>query len=55
MKTNEKRQPFDRLFEQGADIRDKADWPRQMEWMYNTMIELYKIVKPHYSAIRGIK
>lgn len=38
-----------------ADIRDKSDWPRQFEWMYNTMMQLHKIVKPHYTAIRGIK
>ena len=38
-----------------ADMKDKADWPRQMEWMYNTMMELHKIVKPYYGAIRGIK
>lgn len=36
-------------------MKDKADWPRQMEWMYNTMMELHKIIKPHYGAIRGIK
>ena len=38
-----------------ADMKDKADWPRQMEWMYNTMMELHKIVKPYYETIRGIK
>ena len=38
-----------------ADMKDKADWPRQMEWMYKTLMELHKIVKPHYGAIRGIK
>ena len=38
-----------------ADMKDKADWPRQMEWMYNTMMELHKIVKPYYGTIRGIK
>ncbi len=38
-----------------ADIRNKSDWPRQLEWMYNTMMELHKIVKPHYGEIRGIK
>ena len=38
-----------------ANFRDKADWPRQMEWMYNTMMGLHKIVKPYYSDIRRIK
>ena len=38
-----------------ANFRDKADWPRQMEWMYNTLVELHKIVKPYYSEIREIK
>lgn len=38
-----------------ADFRDKADWPRQMDWMYNTMMELHNIVKPYYGAIRSIK
>lgn len=38
-----------------ADMKDKADWPRQMEWMYNTMMELHKIVKPYNGTIRGIK
>lgn len=38
-----------------ADIREKADWYRQFEWMYNTMMELHRIMKPHYGEIRGIK
>lgn len=38
-----------------ANFRDKDDWPRQMEWMYNTMMELHKIFKPYYGTIRGIK
>ena len=37
-----------------ADISDKTDWPRQMEWMYDTLMELHKIVKPYYGDIRGI-
>lgn len=38
-----------------ANFRDKADWPKQMEWMYNTVMELHNIVKPYYSDIRRIK
>ena len=38
-----------------ANFRDKADWPRQMEWMYKTLMELHKIVKPYYSEIRKIR
>lgn len=38
-----------------ADIRNKADWDRQFDWMYNTMMELHKVVKPYYGEIRGIK
>lgn len=38
-----------------AVIGNKEDWNRQFEWMYNTMMELHKIVKPQYGAIRGIK
>ena len=37
-----------------ADFRDKADWQRQIEWMYNTMMELHRIVKPYYGEIRGL-
>jgi len=38
-----------------ADFWDKSDWPRQMEWMYNTLMGLHKILQPHYGTIRGIK
>ena len=38
-----------------ADIRDKSDWQRQFDWMYKTMMELHKIVKPYYGDIRKIK
>ena len=38
-----------------ANFRIKSDWPRQMEWLYNTVMELHKIIKPYYGAIRGIK
>lgn len=37
-----------------ADFWDKADWPRQMDWMYNTVMELHKIIKPYYGEIRRI-
>ena len=37
-----------------ADFKDKSDWQRQIEWMYNTMMELHKIVKPYYGDISGI-
>lgn len=40
---------------QVADIRDKSDWQRQFDWMYKTMMELHKIVKPYYGDIRKIK
>ena len=38
-----------------ANFRIKSDWPRQMEWMYNTIMELHKIIKPYYGEIRRIK
>lgn len=38
-----------------ADIRDKSDWNRQFEWFHNTLMEIHKIMKPHYGEIRGIK
>ena len=38
-----------------ADIRDTSDWSRQFDWMYKTMMELHKIVKPYYGDIRKIK
>ena len=38
-----------------ADIRDKSDWQRQFDWMYKTMMELHRIVKPYYGDIRKIK
>ena len=38
-----------------ANFRIKSDWPRQMEWLYNTVMGLHKIIKPYYGAIRGIK
>jgi len=38
-----------------ADLKDRDDWPRQFECMYNTMMELHKILKPYYGDIRGIK
>ena len=38
-----------------ADFRDKSDWHRQFEWLYNTLMGLHKIVKPYYEDIRGIK
>lgn len=40
---------------QEADIRNKSDWPRQFDWMYKTMMELHKIIKPHYGEIKKIK
>lgn len=38
-----------------ADFRDQSDWQRQFDRMYNTMMELHNIIKPHYNSIRGIK
>jgi len=38
-----------------AYIRDTSDWPRQFDWMYKTMMELHKIIKPYYGDIRKIK
>ena len=38
-----------------ADFKDKTDWEKQFEWMYNTMMELHKAIKPYYGSIRGIK
>ena len=38
-----------------ANFRDKDDWPRQMEWMYNTLMGLHKIVKSIMELSGGIK
>ena len=38
-----------------ADFRDKADWNRQFEWLYDTMMGLHKIIKPYYADMRAIK
>lgn len=38
-----------------ADFRDQSDWQRQFDRMYNTMMELHNIIKPHYNSIREIK
>lgn len=38
-----------------ANFRIKSDWPRQMDWLYNTVMELHKIIKPYYSEIRKIR
>lgn len=38
-----------------ADFRDKSNWQRQFEWMYNTMMAIHNIIKPHYGSIREIK
>lgn len=38
-----------------ANFRIKSDWPRQMEWLYNTVMELHKIIKPYYSEISKIR
>lgn len=38
-----------------ANIKDKTDWEKQFEWLYNTMMNLHKIIKPHYGALKAIK
>lgn len=38
-----------------ADFRNQSDWQRQFDCMYNTMMELHNIIKPHYNSIREIK
>lgn len=38
-----------------ADFRNQSDWQKQFDCMYNTMMDLHKIIKPHYNSIREIK
>lgn len=38
-----------------ADFRNQSDWQRQLDCMYNTMMEFHNIIKPHYNSTREIK
>ena len=38
-----------------ADFRNQSDWQRQLDCMYNTMMEFHNIIKRHYNSTREIK